>query len=318
MRLIFRSDAPTVGPSFDLFIPAVTGSITTTGNVPVISSGIVSPSTGSLVTASIQPAVDPGSSETVTAGAVDALATSSDAVTLSVPVSITVPVGSLAITENSPSRGIGLLASSDAPTVQISHAVTTLKGSAAFSSSAPEISVVSLANHKPIMLVGSIATTGNAAGLAVQLDVGSPDALITAGKTPTVEVSTPAEPTIDSLAFSSSAPTVEISNVAFAPIIIITPFNPGTPILNRDAVPDANNRYEVCDQTNFKLKVRKGSQLQEQWDGLRVRADSFDGRHPQLDQKATKASRLRKGAMRPEPAEDTFIDSDNPVTQDDL
>jgi hypothetical protein len=79
--------------------------------------------------------------------------------------------------------------------------------------------------------------------------------------------------------------------------------------VNTEAI-EIPSSYEICDRTGF--RVMPGT-LRKQWDGLLVRAESYDARHPQ-DFVRGRAEHP-KGSKRPEQA-DVFITEQ--VTADDL
>ena len=88
----------------------------------------------------------------------------------------------------------------------------------------------------------------------------------------------------------------------------------GTTIENTNASTDTDNRYSICDRSGFRAKP---GELKETWDGLMVLPQFWEARNEQ-DFIRSKAEKQR-GALRPEPVNNpTFIDSDNPVTADDL
>jgi hypothetical protein len=70
---------------------------------------------------------------------------------------------------------------------------------------------------------------------------------------------------------------------------------------NSNSETDSGGRYNICQRTGF--KVLPGELLQE-WNGLLVRPESFEARHPQ-DFVRSKAER-QTGPQNPEP-DDTFI-----------
>lgn len=68
----------------------------------------------------------------------------------------------------------------------------------------------------------------------------------------------------------------------------------------------------ICDRTGFKVKR---SQCKKEWNGLLVRRESWEPRHPQ-DFLRAKPERQQVEEPRPYP-EDYFL-SDNEVTAEDL
>lgn len=69
----------------------------------------------------------------------------------------------------------------------------------------------------------------------------------------------------------------------------------------------------ICDRTGFKVKA---SETRHEWNGLIVRKESWEPRHPQDFVKA-RGDRQRVPYPRPEPTSDTFINAED-VTPDDL
>ena len=72
-------------------------------------------------------------------------------------------------------------------------------------------------------------------------------------------------------------------------------------IVNTGTFEDSGNRYNVCQTTGFKVRPRE---LVRQWDGAKVRPESFDVRNEQ-DNVRVHAEELT-GPIRPE-AEDVFV-----------
>ena len=88
----------------------------------------------------------------------------------------------------------------------------------------------------------------------------------------------------------------------------------GTTIENTNSTTDAPNSFEICQKSGF--KVKRGTLIQE-WTGAWVHPDFAEPRHPQ-ELVRTKAEK-QTGSIRPEPiGNETFIDSDNPVSASDL
>jgi hypothetical protein len=79
---------------------------------------------------------------------------------------------------------------------------------------------------------------------------------------------------------------------------------------NTTATEDSENRYNICQRTGFKIKP---GQLVTEWDGVKVRADSWEPRNLQ-DLVRVRAEELH-GAYRPEPT-DQFIA--NSIAPEDL
>ena len=75
-------------------------------------------------------------------------------------------------------------------------------------------------------------------------------------------------------------------------------------IQNTNAVTDVPVNYLICDRSGFKIRIKAG--LMEEWNGVMVRIDSFENRNVQ-DFVGNRAEVL-EGSIRPEPAEDTFVE----------
>jgi hypothetical protein len=86
----------------------------------------------------------------------------------------------------------------------------------------------------------------------------------------------------------------------------------GTTIENTNATTDVPNNYEICDRTGW--RVLPGKLVKEE-NGMMVREDSFETRHPQDILRARVSDRF-PGSKSPEP--DNVFLSDNEVTADDL
>lgn len=81
---------------------------------------------------------------------------------------------------------------------------------------------------------------------------------------------------------------------------------------NSDATTDVPSNYLICDRTGFRVSVAEG--LVEEWTGARVRARSFESRHPQDFVRGS--SEQQKGSDRPEQT-DRFLGT-NEVQASDL
>ena len=82
---------------------------------------------------------------------------------------------------------------------------------------------------------------------------------------------------------------------------------------NSDATTDVPVNYVICERTGY--RVRPG-ELRTEWNGVQVRPESFEYRHPQDFVRGT--SENQKGSPSPE-LNDRFIGTDIPeVTVDDL
>ena len=87
----------------------------------------------------------------------------------------------------------------------------------------------------------------------------------------------------------------------------------GTTIENTNAT-EVDSSFEICQKSGF--KVKRGKLVQDGY-GAWVHPDFAEGRHPQ-ELVRTKAEK-QTGSIRPENVNNpTFIDSDNPISADDL
>jgi len=67
---------------------------------------------------------------------------------------------------------------------------------------------------------------------------------------------------------------------------------------------DRINNFLICDRSGFRQTVKKG--LQEEWNNVQVREESWEAQNQQ-DFVGNRAEVL-EGSIRPEPAEDTFVE----------
>lgn len=81
---------------------------------------------------------------------------------------------------------------------------------------------------------------------------------------------------------------------------------------NPDTTAGYPDNYLICDRTGFRVPVREG--LVEEWNGLKVRRQSYEARHPQDFVRGVDEN--QQGSPRPEQS-DRFL-STNEVTVDDL
>ncbi len=265
--------------------------------------------------------------------------------------SITVPVGSLAVTttdatfENS--GDMKLIFSGSVPSVLIQSSQIPTAASLTFSSDAPirayglQLVGQSLSlkiDRTAIPGLGSLSFSSDVVTAFLTIPATShvvapsSAALGFSSDAPSVEMLHTSSPASGSIGFTGNISTVEIditSEIFFTfftfrgkvPTISIdyvggSPGD-GTLIQNLDAGPEASN-YEICDRSGFKTKPFKDPLVEDPYGNL-VRAESADpGRHPQERVKSTSED-YRTGALRPEPVGDeTFLSDDDPVTPDDL
>jgi len=73
-------------------------------------------------------------------------------------------------------------------------------------------------------------------------------------------------------------------------------------IQNTDATQYDQNKNTVCERSGFKLKVKDGIAIE--YNGIKVRHDSYDPKHFQLDVRLQ--AELLTGPIQPEGA-DTFL-----------
>ena len=188
-----------------------------------------------------------------------------------------------------------------APTALVNHiAVIASEDTLQLTGLAP--SVLSPVTIEPGL--GALALNGllPSAEITHNRAVGAASALL-GGLLPTVGVgatSPVATPSAGALALSGLLPGSDIANS-------------GTAIVNPTATVGYTDQTTYCQRTNFRIKPRD---LVTEWDGRRVRADSYDTKHPQLS--VTSVPDKQKGSKRPE-QEDRFIGDDIPeVEAEDL
>ena len=75
-----------------------------------------------------------------------------------------------------------------------------------------------------------------------------------------------------------------------------------TEITNTNATTDVPTNYEICERTGFRVKP---GTLVKEWDGVMVRPESYEPRHPQDFVRSRPEA--QRGSVRPEQT-DQFID----------
>ncbi len=265
---------------------------------------------------------------------------------------IVIPVGSLSLSEETVkfanSGDMKLVFSSDAPATLTAFTIPVGTGSISYSGQtvirAYGLQFLSDAISLKIDRfrdpnIGSISFSSDVVTPLITIPASShvvgPShvALGFSGNVPVANLKRIIFPTIGSMSFSSSAPTIAVGKSLFifrSAITVIQSDAPtvsidyvggspgdGTIIENLQAGPEASN-YEICDRSGFKIKPFKDPLVEDPYGNL-VRAESADpGRHPQERVKSTSED-YRTGALRPEPVGDeTFLSDDDPVSADDL
>ena len=217
--------------------------------------------------------------------------------------------GSIGLTGQQAYRKTGLQFESDAPSVHLTYGGAT--GSLAISSEAPELVEATPPSIKILPPLGTLNVTGLGVTLGKQLapflpGVGS---IAYTGQSITVQQDTRAFPFFDQLALTGQP--VTITNIAQRNL-----YQFYGPIVNTDATQDAGNRANVCDVSGFRAKP---GELRKRYDGLMVLPEFWEPR-PFTDfaGHGRTRTRLKKGALRPDDTgTETFVDSDDPVEQDD-
>ncbi len=263
------------------------GSISFTGAAPTAEISVTEETPGAtpLIFAGKTPSVEITHTRQMPAATALAISTSTPVTS----ILIDVPSGSLSISGKAPKVstlidvGLGGIAfSGKTPAVSLSDHVSLLPstGALGFVTASPLVNIT----HNRAMPLGTLALTGAVPGTNITI---------------------PVLPLLETLAFTTSTPTISIDFVGGS-------VKDGTLILNADATTENPNNYEQCDYTGF--RVMPGS-LKLTWNKYAVRKKSWESRHPQEFQKDPSNTR-QKGSRRPE-QEDVFLD-DNEITQDDL
>jgi len=283
------------------------GSLTTSGNVP-LPIGLVIPATVSVTLAGKQvnnPSVSPALGTLALSGKVPTLAHA-----------VLPPSKSLVLTEYNAARWAGLWVEGYAPFAAGATVVAPAVGSLALSGKVPDRAVddpaaqVRIPQTKPVTLSG-VAPVGAVSHVALPTTL----ALTAQGRLTK----------IDDVVFPERGRVRAIGSTPIADrpggevvVVIEGPFNYGTFIRNRNATEDSKNRYTIDERTGFKVKVRKGYPLVEDYTGIHTRPESADAPEFQDRVRQTK-TRYKQGAIRPEPVgNEIFIDPNNPVDPDDL
>jgi len=188
--------------------------------------------------------------------------------------------GSLALNGLAPTVGItvavgvGTLVTDETLTVSVHETHSPGAGAAIFSGLAPSAEI----DHNRATGLGSAVF----AGYAPTIDVGGGNSV--------------AQPGQDSLVLAGNAVAINVANS-------------GTAIVNPTATVGYTDNTVYCQRTNFRIKSKD---LVEEWNGRRVRDDSYDPKHPQLG--VTSRSDAQRGSVRPE-QEDRFIGEDVPEVE---
>ena len=297
VALSFTGSAPSV--EIDHIRETGTASLTTTGQIPVVSHLVDTPVSALSFTGNA-PSVEIEHNRAM--GAPDALAftgnipTAIDSGAGGVDHTVTPALGTIAFTGNAPVAShlvdlpvASMSFSGFAPTVTVTDNVESLNTVAlAITGFAPSAEI----DH--FRAVGnaslSFSSDANVLGISLRVPTGSINLV---GTFPLLG------PGQGSISFGSDAPIARIDAG-------------GVSITNPGATTSVPNNYEQCDLTGF--RQLPGS-MKLTWNNYAVRKKSFESRHPQEFQKDP-SNNMQKGSRRPE-QEERFLD-DNEVTVDDL
>ena len=219
---------------------------------------------------------------------------------------------SLVLTEFNPARWTGLWFEGFKPTSNVGNVTAPTVGACSFASVKPDVSISTPTATVRVPDKQSVTLSGAApSGVTSHITLPTTGALVAFGRL--VRVNDVVFPGRGSVTAAGFQPIPDIPGGEVS-VIIEGPFNPGTIIENRNATFDSKHRYTIDQRTGFKVKVRKGYPLQEEWTGIHT-ADPDPPEH-QLRVQQTK-TRYKQGAIRREPiGNETFIET--PVDPDDL
>ncbi len=213
-------------------------------------------------------------------------------------------VGSASITGQQVTRAFGLRLAGQSITVHTT--VSPGVGSLSISSDVLQTVIASPPSKTLAPTTGSVGIASDLITLQVISITPNTGTISISGIAPAIAVAGLVENTeiVPLMIIRSTAPTISIDYVGAGE----------TMILNPNATTDSLNRYNICARTGFRVKP---GELVKDGYGEMVRPESAEPRHMQERVKSQPES--QRGALRPEPVNDeTFIDSDNPVTADDL
>ena len=304
-KIIIRSDAPTVTIDSTGIVRPTTGSLALATAAPLLIGAVV-PSTGTLTvngTQVGQHTVKPTLRTVSLAGAAPSLS-----------FQVSPQVKALSLDGQSAARFTGLWLEGFAPLAKGGTVVSPTVGDCTLSGKVPDVAVDAPASQVRIPQKGGLTLAGAApVGAGSHIVLPTTAALTAFGRL--TFINDVVFPGAGSVAATGFAPIPD-SPGGEVIVIISGPFEQGTLIRNLNAGPDAENRYTIDERTGFKVKVRKGYPLAEEWTGIHT----VDPDPPefQLRVQQTK-TRYKQGAIRPEPVgNELFIDPDNPVEPDDL
>jgi hypothetical protein len=232
----------------------------------------------------------------------DTLNFSSDAPTITNAPTPEPSTATFALDGQSVERMTGLKLESDAPSLIFGVAISPTTRALSLAGQDLTIANVGPGSTAPLTEVGSIAISLSTPTptMAVNIEP-STGALSLSGIAPNIDpISYMLTGSLDVLEFRPEP----VSDVG-GPIIIIKPGpNRGTLIQNLNAIEDTLHRYNVCDRTGFKTRP---DQLVTTWDGYKVRPDSWEQKHDQLEVRVQKET--HRGALRPsDDGRESFIE----------
>jgi len=306
-KIIIRSEKP-IATVADLgIVRPSTGSLTAASTAPTLIGSVI-PSTASLVLDGKQVG-----QHTVTPTLGTLAFDGSNVATLAIKVFP--PSKSLVLTEFIGARFTGLWFEGFAPLAKGGVIVAPTVGVVTLSGKVPDRFVTPPASHirvpptKPVTLAGIVPVAASAH--VVQPLLGG---ITTFGRLVFInDVVFPGRATIAATGF---APIPGRSGGEVS-VIIEGPFNYGTFIRNDNATFDSKHRFEICQRSGFKQKVRKGYPLVEDYTGIHTRVDSVDPPVDPQDRVQQTKTRYKQGSIRPEPVgSETFIETD--IDPDDL
>ena len=304
-KLVITGYAPTITfAGSDQTVEVPVGSLSTDGSAPEVNSGIVAVFTGALGLTGYQVLPNPENSPTLlpTLGSV---AFTGAAPTLAFDISKFPDVDNLAFTGQQVTRKAGLFFQSDAPTVQETHSDSPLVGSVSFTGNVPQVVIQGGGNLvvAPDAVTLGISSDSSTVHWTATIAVTS---MSFVGNAPSADITASQAPELALLAFTGNQVSIELSESA--PTVIIG-VDPGTQILNHNAGPEPSH-FTICDRSGWKLRRNK---YVMEWDGKRVRKDSYEPKHPQLTIRGIEQG--KKGSVSPE-QDNEFIST--AITPDDL
>jgi hypothetical protein len=242
----------------------------------------------------------------------DALSFSSDEPIVKQAPTPTIATATLTIAEQSVVRAFGLIIESSAPSLTFGVLTTPTTRALSFSGQDLTISHIEAGDEAPLVGIGSAAIS-TSTGDTIQAHVIEPDTVALSFSEQTPNTDPVAYMLTGSLDILEFRPDTVIDDGA--PVIIIEPGpERGTSIENLTAGPDTLHRYNVCDRSGFKTRPNA---LVATWDGYKVRPDSWEQKHDQLEVRVQQET--HRGALRPSDdgresfIEDLYPDGIDPV-----